>query len=145
VTLFSFKAIALACIIAFSGCATVNNGGVATTKAKPDQPRKEEEWGVGEEVASGMIFGPFVIAFLPLGAIAWGIQSLSSAKRAEKFYVPAGYRQSGAQKWIASMAAGHKQRTIRTFRNGDEFWRVESEDTLIYARFHNGVTVQYSR
>lgn len=94
------------------------------------------------DVAVYSIFGPVAIAAMPGYAFAEGTRILSESGK-KRVYLPAGLTEAQVEEQIAQLP-GQNRRRIHWKKDGTQLWRVTRGNVIVYAKLHDGMTLEYS-
>jgi hypothetical protein len=118
-----------ACLL--SGCAT--------------QHQRASVAGGGEDTGDGVALGigllPVAVATSPIWVTGWGIRCISEIGDT-RIYIPPGKTKKEVFREIDAVG---KHGSSTHFRDGDEFYRAAVGGKIFYARFHDGITVEYDK
>ena len=131
------RLISLALVVglaAASSCATSQVNGPSSAQHVP--PDSSEPGPLGT-----VIYGAVAVVMLPFIAVGWSVVKIGEIGD-EKVYIASGLTEAEVDAFLASQPGKHSSRSIR-YKEDDEYWKVKKGGKIHYARFRDGVTVDY--
>ena len=109
----------------------------------PQSDKTDTGYGPGDNVMLLIQAAPLFVVITPFWLTEWGLRSARQMVETP-VYVPAGKTKQEVERELASIPARRSPRYVE-YRDGDEFWKVEKENQLFLAHFHDGITVEYAK
>lgn len=98
-----------------------------------------------EEIGAAIAYSPLIVTGLPVYALAQGWRALRDTG-ADRIYPPTGLTQAQVENQIERLP-GDKPKKEINFNSSQhtESWVVRKGRAIVYARFQNGLTIEYEK